>query len=79
MMGTVLGVKLSQCRKGRYLSQRALAAEADVSFATVKAIEAGKVKKPQLRIVKKIADALGVQAAEIDEFRHALELDPPGD
>lgn len=74
MIGTVVGVKLSQCRKRRYLSQRALAAEAGVSFATIKSIEAGRVKAPQLRVVKQLAEALGVEAAEVDEFRKSLGL-----
>lgn len=75
MSGMVSGVKLSQCRKRRYLSQRALALEAGVSFATVKAIESGRVRSPQLRVVKALSEALDVPAQDVDEFRPSLGLD----
>jgi transcriptional regulator with XRE-family HTH domain len=76
VIATVAGVKLAQCRKRRYFSQRGLAAEAGVSFATVKAIESGRVRAPQLRVVRSIAETLAIDPAEIDEFRESLGLPP---
>jgi ribosome-binding protein aMBF1 (putative translation factor) len=51
-------------REGKFLSQRELAAKAGVSRSTVVDIEAGRVC-PQPRTVRKLAEALGVQAREL--------------
>jgi len=76
MIGTVVGVKLSQHRRLKFLSQDALAGLAGISKSTLVQIEKGRVK-PQLRIVKRLADALGIDATDVDEFRPSLF--PPGD
>jgi DNA-binding XRE family transcriptional regulator len=78
MIGTVGGVKLSQCRRLRFLSQDALAERAGVAKSTLVNIELGRVK-PQLRIVKKLSEALGVDATTVDEFRPSLGLPPAQD
>ena len=75
MIGTVAGVKLSQHRKARFLSQDALAAQAGIAKTTLVNIELGRVR-PQLRIVKALSEALGVPAQDVDEFRPSLGLPP---
>jgi DNA-binding XRE family transcriptional regulator len=73
MIGTVMGVKLAQHRRLKFLSQDALAGLAGISKSTLVQIEKGRVK-PQLRIVKRLADALEVDATSVDEFRPSLGL-----
>ena len=69
-------VRLEELRKRRGLSQTRLAAKADVSPRTIYNIEKGVVR-PQGRVAMAIADALGVAAEEVDEFRPVLGLEPP--
>ena len=71
MIGTVVGVKLVQHRRLKFLSQDALAEKAGISKSTLVQIEKGRVK-PQLRIMKQLSEALGVDATDVDEFRQAL-------
>jgi transcriptional regulator with XRE-family HTH domain len=71
-MRTLAVVRLATCRKRKFLSQNALAKAAGVSPATVLNIERGTVKTPRLSVIKKISEALEMDAAEIDEFKKAL-------
>lgn len=75
MMGTVAGVKLAQHRRLKLLSQQELADASGVAKSTLVNIEAGRVK-PQLRIVKRLSEVLGVNPSEVDEFRPSLGLPP---
>jgi transcriptional regulator with XRE-family HTH domain len=63
---------LRDVRLGRTLSQRDLAERAGVAPKTVVDLELGR-NEPRLRTMRLIAQALGVEVAEIDEFRQALE------
>ncbi len=60
------GEKLRQLREARFLSHRDLAKRADVSPTTVLNLEAGRVEA-QRRTVRKLAEALGVDPAELVE------------
>lgn len=64
---------LREVRLGRTLSQRDLAAKAGVAPKTIVDLELGR-NEPRLRTMRLIAQALGVEVAEIDEFQQALEV-----
>jgi transcriptional regulator with XRE-family HTH domain len=69
-IGTVMprvdGEKLRTLREMRFLSHRDLAKRADISPTTVLNLEAGRVEA-QRRTVRKLAQALGVDPAELVE------------
>jgi transcriptional regulator with XRE-family HTH domain len=54
------------------LSQRDLATKAGVAPKTIVDLELGR-QEPRLRTIRRIAEALGVEVDQIDEFRQALE------
>ena len=66
-------MKLRAMRLARALSQRDLAERAGVTQKTVLELELGR-QEPQLRTIRRIAAALGVEPVEVDEFRQALEV-----
>jgi transcriptional regulator with XRE-family HTH domain len=59
-----IGDRLRRLRDERYLSQRELADEADVSPATVFKLEANR-SEPHPRTIRKLAKALGVEPSEL--------------
>ena len=63
---------LRDLRLARALSQRDLARAAGVTQKTVLDLELGR-KEPHLKTIRKLAGALGVEPAEVDEFRRAIE------
>ncbi len=63
---------LRELRLARALSQRDLAEQAGVTQKTVLDLELGR-KEPLLQTIRKLAAALGVEPAEVDEFRRAIE------
>jgi transcriptional regulator with XRE-family HTH domain len=69
-IGTVMprvdGEKLRTLREMRFLSHRDLAKRAGISPTTVLNLEAGRVEA-QRRTVRKLAQALGVDPAELVE------------
>jgi len=65
-MPRVDGEKLRTLRERRFLSHRDLAKRAGVSPTTVLNLEAGRVEA-QRRTVRKLAEALGVDPAELVE------------
>lgn len=64
VMPRVEGEKLRTLRERRFLSHRDLAKRASVSPTTVLNLEAGRVEA-QRRTVRKLAEALGVDPAEL--------------
>ena len=64
--------RLREVRARRVLTIRALATRAEVAKRTVVEIEAGRVV-PRFATVRKLAAALEVEPAEVDEFRAAIE------
>ena len=66
VMPRIDGEKLRALREARFLSHRDLAKRADVSPTTVLNLEAGRVEA-QRRTVRKLAEALGVDPAELVE------------
>ena len=66
VMPRIDGEKLKTLREARFLSHRELAERAGVSPTTVLNLEAGKAE-PQRRTVRKLAQALGVDPAELVE------------
>ena len=65
---------LKAVRLRRMLTQVELAAKSGVSQGTIPRIETGERKRVALRTVKALGAALGVDPAEVDEFRTALGL-----
>lgn len=65
-------MRLREARVRALLSLRDLAEAAGVGPKTIWGIEHGH-QKPQLSSIKKIAEALRVPPAEIDEFRFVIE------
>ena len=63
---------LREARLARTLSQRDLAECAGVTQKTIVDLELGR-QEPRLRTIRLIAAALGVEPAEVDEFRRAIE------
>jgi transcriptional regulator with XRE-family HTH domain len=74
-------VKLEELRRRRAWSQERLAQQAGVSVRTVYNLERADrpYGRPQSRVILAISEALGVQPAEVDEFRQGLGLGPAGD
>jgi transcriptional regulator with XRE-family HTH domain len=66
VMPHVDGEKLRALREARFLSHRDLAKKAGVSPTTVLNLEASRVEA-QRRTVRKLAEALGVDPAELVE------------
>ncbi len=63
---------LREARVARLLSQRDLAAQAGVALKTIVDAELGRVS-PRLATMRRIAEALGVEPVEIEEFRVSIE------
>jgi transcriptional regulator with XRE-family HTH domain len=63
-MPPIDGEKLRQLREGRFLSHRELAVQAGVSPTTILNLEKGAAE-PQRRTIRKLAQALGIEPAEL--------------
>lgn len=64
---------LREIRLRQVISQRDLAEKAGVAPKTIVDLELGR-NEPRLRTMRLIAQALGVEVGEVDEFRQALEV-----
>ena len=67
VMPRIDGEKLRRVRDERLLSQRELAEKAGLSPTTILKLEAGRVTDPHPRTVRKLAQALDVEARELLE------------
>jgi DNA-binding XRE family transcriptional regulator len=67
VMPRIDGEKLRDLREERFLSHRELATRAGVSPTTVLNLETNKEVAPQRRTIRKLAQALGVDPAELVE------------
>ena len=65
-------MNLREARARKLLTMRGLAEAAGISLSTVQSAEQGRYK-PSLKVVKKIADALGMAPTEVDELRASIE------
>jgi transcriptional regulator with XRE-family HTH domain len=63
---------LRETRLKQALSQRDLALKAGVTPKTIVDLELGR-HEPRLRTIRRVAEALGVQVDQVDEFRQAIE------
>lgn len=68
-------LKLREARLQALLSIRQLARKAGLSATTIYLLESGQ-RTPQLLTIYKLSRALGVEPADIDEFRPAFDLPP---
>ena len=67
IMPRISGEKLKEVRDRRLLSQRELAKKAGLSPTTILKLEDARVKEPHPRTIRKLAEALGVDPAELVE------------
>lgn len=67
IMPRISGEKLREVRDRRLLSQRELAERAGLSPTTILKLEADRVEEPHPRTVRKLAEGLGVDPAELVE------------
>lgn len=65
VMPQVNGEKLRALREKKFLSHRELAKKAGVSPTTVLNLEAGNVTEAQRRTIRKLAEAFGVDPAQL--------------
>lgn len=65
----LLGRRLRSLREARGLTQQQLGEVADLSFKYLGAIERGE-ENPSLKILAKLATALGVELRDLFEFEH---------
>ena len=65
--------QLAVLRRRKYWTQKQLAEHAGVAASTVHVIEAGRRIRPRFGVMQKIANTLGVQVEDVDEFRSAIE------
>jgi transcriptional regulator with XRE-family HTH domain len=72
-------LSLEHLRRRRPWTQKELAEAAGVSVGTVRGIEHGYYKSVRPRVMRAIAGALGVQPADVAEFRPSLGLPPEDD
>ena len=63
----ISGDRLRKVRDMRLLSQRELAERAGLSPTTILKLESGRVDEPHPRTIRKLADALEVDPAELVE------------
>jgi transcriptional regulator with XRE-family HTH domain len=64
-------MRLTEARRTRLLSIRALAERAGLATRTINEIELGRTT-PSLLTIKKISEVLEIDPLEIDEFRKAI-------
>lgn len=67
---------LATVRRQQLLTQSELAARAGLAVSTVRAIEAGHTR-PRARVMRAICTVLGLDPAQVDEFRAALGIISP--
>ncbi len=65
VMPRISGDRLRRVRDKRLLSQRELAERADLSPTTILKLESGRIDEPHPRTIRKLADALEVDPAEL--------------
>ena len=65
VMPRISGDRLRKVRNKRLLSQRELAERAGLSPTTILKLESGRVDEPHPRTIRKLADALEVDPAEL--------------
>jgi transcriptional regulator with XRE-family HTH domain len=65
VMPRISGDSLRKVRDKRLLSQRELAERAGLSPTTILKLESGRVDEPHPRTIRKLADALEVDPAEL--------------
>ncbi len=63
---------LREARLNQALSQRDLAEKAGIAPKTVVDLELGR-QEPRLRTMRRLAEALGVNVIDVEEFRQAIE------
>ena len=63
--GADIGERIAELREERALTQVELAERARISPSTLSLIESGKVARPHVSTIRKLAKALGVEPQEL--------------
>ncbi|RFU83339.1 helix-turn-helix domain-containing protein [Streptomyces triticagri] len=72
-----MGLRIQSLRRRARLSQQDLADRADLSTRALRDIERGRVSRPHLRTVQRIAAALGLPDQDVRELHEAARSGPP--
>jgi transcriptional regulator with XRE-family HTH domain len=64
----IRGEMVRRARLTRHMSQQKLAEVAGLSIGQISRIEGGKIDSPHFSTIKKLADALGLEAEELVEY-----------
>ena len=64
-MDNLIGSKIKKMRLKAELTQEGLARKASIPYTTLTKVESGVIKNPSVRVIAKIADALGVSMENI--------------
>ncbi len=67
-----VGELIKKVRKEKGMTQKQLAAKAEISFSMISKLESGERKNPTNDILTKIADALGVSKAELVDDKEKM-------
>ena len=71
------GARLREARLRRMLTLRELAARTGVGFDTISRIETGR-QRPRISTLRRLAEALGVEAEDLIEWGSAREPEREG-
>ena len=61
----IIGSKIKKLRLKAELTQEGLARKANIPYTTLTKVESGVIKNPSVKVIAKIADALGVSIEDL--------------
>ena len=61
----IIGSRIKKLRLKAELTQESLARKANIPYTTLTKVESGVIKNPSVKVIAKIADALGVSMEEL--------------
>lgn len=61
----IIGSKIKKLRLKDGLTQEGLARKADIPYTTLTKVESGVIKNPSVKVIAKIAEALGVAMEDL--------------
>ena len=64
-MDNIIGSKIKKLRLKAELTQEGLARKANIPYTTLTKVESGVIKNPSVKVIAKIADALGVSIEDL--------------
>ena len=61
----IIGSRIKKLRLKAELTQEGLARKANIPYTTLTKVESGVIKNPSVKVIAKIADALGVSIEDL--------------